>query len=217
MRTLLLMRHAKSSWRDSGLDDHDRPLNGRGRRAAPFMGDVLRARGLVPELILCSTAVRAVETATEVIKASSFDGALEVRRGLYLAESSAYLDAMTELDAGLDRVLVIGHNPGISELLQLLTGEVIDMPTASVAHIELELAELSEATERTPGRLVAFYKAPRDDGEFDKLEPGADQRGSKKKGKLDAKKGDGDKRIAAPKVESNKRDDRKDVKKKKDQ
>lgn len=181
------------------------------------MGDVLRARGLVPELILCSTAVRAVETATEVIKASSFDGALEVRRGLYLAESSAYLDAMAELEAGLDRVLVIGHNPGISELLQLLTGEVIDMPTASVAHIELELAELSEATERTPGRLVAFYKAPRDDEEFDKLESGADQRGSKKKSKPDAKKGDGDKRTAAPKVESSKRDDRKDVKKKKDQ
>lgn len=216
MRTLLLMRHAKSSWRDSAMDDHDRPLNGRGRRAAPFMGDVLRVRGLVPELILCSTAVRAVETATEVIKASSFDGALEVRRGLYLAEPSAYLDVMTELEAGLDRVLVIGHNPGISELLQLLTGEVIDMPTASVAHLELDVQALSEVSDRTPGRLVAFYKAPRDDEEFEKAEAGTDGRGIKKKGKSDGKKGDAEKRASPPKVESSKRDDKKDVKKKKD-
>lgn len=210
------MRHAKSSWRDSGMDDHDRPLNGRGRRAAPFMGDVLRTRELVPELILCSTAVRAVETATEVIKASSFDGALEVRRGLYLAEPSAYLDALTELEAGLDRVLVIGHNPGISELLQLLTGEVIDMPTASVAHLEIDVAELSEVTERSRGRLVAFHKAPRDDEEFEKLEAGTEGRAGKKKGKIDAKKGDAEKRPGGPKAESGKRDDKKDVKKKKD-
>lgn len=157
------MRHAKSSWRDAETSDHERPLNGRGRRAAPIMGELLKRRALVPDLIVTSTALRALETAKAVTGACSYEGPMEITRRLYLAEPPAYYDALTEIPAGKERVLVIGHNPGISELVFELTGEEREMPTAAIAWIELPVLELSEVDRATRGRLVDFFRPPRDE------------------------------------------------------
>lgn len=162
VKTLLLMRHAKSSWRDPETSDHDRELNGRGRRAAPFMGELLLKNRLVPDHIITSTAVRALETAKAVAAATGYEGSLEISRQLYLAEPSAYLRALEDTPAEKQRVLLVGHNPGISELLHLLTGEERDMPTAAIAQVELSLSEFAGISSEVRGELRNFWR-PRDE------------------------------------------------------
>lgn len=144
MLTLLLMRHAKSSWDDPQVADHDRPLNARGKRAAPLMGGVLRDNRLIPDLVLTSTARRAVDTAHAVALATGYDGRIEVTRRLYLAEPDTYLDVLAEVDAKCRRVLVIGHNPGLAELVAVLSGADEAMPTAAIAHLEIPAERFSE-------------------------------------------------------------------------
>jgi phosphohistidine phosphatase len=154
MLTLLLMRHAKSSWDEPGVSDHDRPLNARGARAAPRMGRLLREKALVPELIVSSTAKRAVDTAHAVADAMGYTGPIEVTRRLYLAEPEGYLDLLAEAllegeTAARDRrVLIIGHNPGLAQLVALLTGVDVEMQTAAIAHVE---ADVVSGAALTPG------------------------------------------------------------------
>ena len=100
MRTLLLLRHAKSSWKDPTVHDHDRPLNRRGRQAARTMGEFMKARGLVPDLILTSSAVRAQETVQRVCRHSDYQGAVRPLPGLYLAEPAAVLAHLHGLGDG---------------------------------------------------------------------------------------------------------------------
>lgn len=156
------MRHAKSSWRNPQLDDHDRPLNGRGERAAPYMGEWLRQEGLLPDMILSSTAVRAVETAKCVAEASDFDGPMEITRKLYLADPLTYLETLTEVPEGTGSVLLIGHNPGISELLHQLTGEDEDMPTAAVACVDVDVSEIHRVDVTTRGTMRCFHRPPKE-------------------------------------------------------
>ncbi len=158
MRTLLLMRHAKSSWKDPGLSDHERPLNARGRAAAPKMGELLRKQELLPDLILCSSAVRAFDTAEHVVAASGCDAKVDVTRRLYLAEPDGYLDVLSEVEPSHRCVLMVGHNPGISELVSELTGEDTSMPTAAVARIDLEVDSFADVNSSTRGRLRGFWK-----------------------------------------------------------
>lgn len=146
-----------------GLDDHDRPLNGRGRRAAPYMGELLAQKGLVPDIMISSSALRAVDTAKAVAQASGFLGPIEVTRRLYLAEPSSYLEVLSESGGSADCVLILGHNPGISELVGVLTGNDVDMPTAALARIDLEVSDLALIDERTQGALVGFWRPPKDD------------------------------------------------------
>src|SRR5512137_2550352 len=96
MKTLLLMRHAKSSWKDTELEDLQRPLNKRGRRLAPRMGELLREKELVPQLIYSSNAVRARQTAEFLAGATGYTGDIRYQESLYLAEPSAYLDAIAQ-------------------------------------------------------------------------------------------------------------------------
>lgn len=121
MRWLLLLRHAKSSWADPGLSDHDRPLAERGRRAAAAMGRYLRHAGLVPDRVLCSSARRACETAALLGLPERV--ALEVDHGLYLADPESVLARIRAVDDGTRRLLVIGHNPTTQELALHLGGE----------------------------------------------------------------------------------------------
>ncbi len=156
MLTLLLMRHAKSSWDDPGTSDHDRPLNARGERAAPRMGRLLREQGLVPELIISSTAQRAGDTAHAVAAAMSYTGPIELTRRLYLAEPEGYLEVLAErLPEGSPgapsrdrRVLLIGHNPGLAQLVAQLTGVDVEMSTAAIAQVE---ADVVSGFALTPG------------------------------------------------------------------
>lgn len=156
MLTLLLMRHAKSSWDDPQMADHDRALNSRGKRDAPRMGRLLRDNDLVPEVILTSTARRALDTAHAVVASTGYDGRIEVTRRLYLAEPDVYLDVLTEVDPGCRRALVIGHNPGIAELVALLSGANEAMPTAAIAQLEIDAESFAEVRPGSATLRVVF-------------------------------------------------------------
>ena len=161
MKTLLLMRHAKSS-HDGDGPDHERPLNERGRRDAPRMAERLAEAGLVPDRILCSTARRAVETAELFVAAAGFDEAVEFRKRLYHAPPADILDVIVECGAAANRLMVVAHNPGLEELVARLTGAAGGMPTAAVARIEIAVGGWEDVDEETRGRLVDFWK-PKDE------------------------------------------------------
>jgi phosphohistidine phosphatase len=139
MKSLLILRHAKSSWKHPELTDHDRPLNKRGKRDAPRMGKILRSEHLIPEAIISSTAARAHATAKAVAKASGYKGKIALNRSLCTAGLEAYLKVLNGLSNDSVRVLVVGHNPGVEELVLMLTGETHPMSTCSLAHIKLHV------------------------------------------------------------------------------
>ena len=158
MKTLLLLRHAKSSWKEEGLGDHERPLNKRGLRNAPRMGKLIDEKKIWPDLILSSTAVRAMRTAEAVAAACSKEVPLSPQDELYLAPSSTYIETVCYLDNGFERVLLVGHNPGISDLLCRLTSQSEFMPTAALAQIELPIGHWNELRLQTPGQLIDFWR-----------------------------------------------------------
>lgn len=159
--SLLLMRHAKSSWGTPDLSDHDRPLNKRGRWAAPLMGRMLLEHDLVPDLVCLSTALRVQQTAEEVLAACGYRGEILTTRRLYLAEPPAYFDVFAEVPDGKKRVLVIAHNPGIADICEMLSRQFVEMCTAGIAQIECQESEIAAISSKTPGRLEAFYRPPK--------------------------------------------------------
>jgi phosphohistidine phosphatase len=134
VKNLLLMRHAKSSWSDSELPDHERPLNNRGNRDAPRMGEWLKSQGLVPDQILCSSAVRANQTADAIAKV--VECSVEIIEDLYLASVSQWQRVLAT-HAGPGIVLAIAHNPGIEEFVHGVEGSYERMPTAAIAWFEV--------------------------------------------------------------------------------
>lgn len=161
-RSILLMRHAKSSWGDAGLPDHDRPLNQRGQAAAPTMGKLLQKQGLLPDIIYTSTALRARETTEAFVEASDFRGPVVVVPRLYLAEPATYFDLFTEVPDGVRRPMFVAHNPGIADLVEVLSGRFQEMCTAGVAHIGVGVAEISQIDKSTRGEFLGFLRPPRD-------------------------------------------------------
>ncbi|MBK0421691.1 histidine phosphatase family protein [Leucobacter sp. CSA2] len=150
MHELILVRHAKSDWGDPGIADHDRPLNARGLRDAPAMASRLAAElgAEVGEIrIVASTAERARATAEAF--AAALGTRVEFDRGLYLAPPSALLARAAEACSdGADTVLIVAHDPGLSELAHVLSDGGIDhLPTCAVARFELD----AEALEPEPG------------------------------------------------------------------
>jgi phosphohistidine phosphatase len=158
MKTLLLMRHAKSSWKHPGLTDRERPLNKRGKRDAPMMGLFLSDRDFVAQVILSSSALRARQTAEAVAEAAGYEGEIVYLDGLYAAEPSAYLAALQSLPEHVDRALVIGHNPGLEDLLELLTGSWQRLPTAAVAHVVLTTENWRHLAGDGSAELVAVWR-----------------------------------------------------------
>lgn len=138
---LILMRHAKSDWGNESLSDHDRPLNPRGRRDAPQIANWIHENGHVPDLILCSSALRTRQTADLLLEQWSSKPAVFVTKHLYLASATQIFTVVRE-DAILPAdesekiprtVLVLAHNPGVSEAVGWLTGQMVAMPTAALA------------------------------------------------------------------------------------
>jgi len=158
MKTLLILRHAKSSWKDEELDDHERPLNKRGLNDAPRMGEVMKEHDLVPELILSSSAVRARLTAQLVAEHCGYEGEIGGGRELYSFASGDYLDALEKVDDGYARVMVVGHNPGLEELAEWLTGVYTSLPTATLAVLRLDINHWSELEEGGVGELVQVFR-----------------------------------------------------------
>jgi phosphohistidine phosphatase len=163
MKTLLLLRHAKSSWKHAELADHDRPLNKRGKWTAPLMGALLQDEDLIPDLILCSSAVRAHTTTLLVAKACTYMGEIKKTRELYLAEPEDYIEVLRQVDEKHLRVLVVGHNPGLESLIEALTGEEMAMPTAALAYLELSLQHWRDLDMNTKCKLVNVWR-PKDLG-----------------------------------------------------
>ncbi len=145
MRTLLLMRHAKSDWGAPALSDFDRPLNARGERDAPRMGRWMRQRGLQPGGVIYSPALRVRQTLAGLRRHVEIDeSVVQSDKRLYLAPLATLLTVVAESPAGRDPLLLMGHNPGVEDLLIYLCGADLPrtkkgklMTTASVAQISL--------------------------------------------------------------------------------
>ncbi|MFB9641176.1 SixA phosphatase family protein [Agromyces lapidis] len=154
MKTLYLVRHAKSDWGDPLLDDHDRPLNDRGLRDAPAMGRRLAERGVRPDRIVTSTAVRARSTARLLARTLGIgDDHVVEERKLYAASDRSILAVAAGLDDALDVAMLVGHNPGMSDAVGELTGEWVELPTCAVVECRVGVDAWAELVEGT-GELV---------------------------------------------------------------
>ena len=152
MKRLLLLRHAKSSWKDA-LPDHDRPLKKRGQRDAPLMGKRLAEQGELPELIVSSTAIRARDTALAFAEASRYAGEIRFEAKIYEAEASTLLSVIRALPDGAKSAMIVGHNPGLEDLVATLTAKQERMTTAALAEIELPIAQWMLAVAKPMGKL----------------------------------------------------------------
>ena len=165
MKSLILLRHAKSSWKEKGLRDHDRPLNTRGRRDAPRAGSALRGANLAPDLIISSSAERAIRTAEQVARAIDFEGYIAVDRRLYLASADEILEIVrriAEHDPKAACVMLVGHNPGMEEFVEAMVDEVVPVPTAAIIELKLGIDSWSKASfER--GAELGFRWKPKDE------------------------------------------------------
>jgi phosphohistidine phosphatase len=161
MKTVMILRHAKSSREDETLPDHDRPLNKRGLTAAPQMGKLVHKEDLEPELVLTSSALRARTTAELFAEACHLENEIVVRPDLYSFEPGPYLKALSAVADQYSRVMLVGHNPACEELLQALTGELQPVPTAAVAVIELPIEHWNEVpavSSSRPGKLLHLWR-----------------------------------------------------------
>ncbi|MCH2144114.1 MAG: histidine phosphatase family protein [Phycisphaerales bacterium] len=159
MKELLALRHAKSSHSMPGLRDHDRSLNERGRNAAPRVGRLLARENLLPDLILCSSATRTMETTALVTAAMECEPRTLFLEELYLAAPDTILDAAMRHGEDCNRVLVVGHNPGMEDVMTLLGLGMREMPTAALAHITFETDEWLLATSARRITLENFWLA----------------------------------------------------------
>jgi phosphohistidine phosphatase len=158
MKSLLILRHAKSSWKDPELTDHDRPFNKRGKRDAPRIGKLLKNEHLVPEAMISSTAKRARASAEAVANASGYKGKITLNRSLYVAGPEAYLKVLHGLSDDSVRVLVVGHNPGLEELLEKFTGEAQILSTCTLAHVKFSIDRWIELDYKTKGQLAGIWQ-----------------------------------------------------------
>ena len=162
MRRLTLLRHAKSSCRDTSLPDRERPLSSRGERDAPMMGLRMKAHRVRPSLILTSHAVRATATARIVARALGFpEEFLQTERALYLAAPDAILTVVAAQDDRFEDILVVGHNPGMTDLANRLLPDLAldNLPTGGVVAIDTDAAAWRDVASATC--RIAFYDYPK--------------------------------------------------------
>ena len=139
MKTIYLLRHAKSSWDNESLSDFERPLNERGMNTAPFMGEVMTGRGYIPSLIISSPAMRAKTTAELVLQSGGFGSQMTLDDRIYEASPNTLRQVASELGDDVESVMLVGHNPGMEGFIRYLTGRIEPMPTAALAVIELAI------------------------------------------------------------------------------
>lgn len=140
MKTLYLLRHAKSSWNDSSLRDFDRPLNDRGKSDALLIGNHLASENLSDPLLICSPALRTRETAELVLSNANLHVEPRFDDRIYEASLRDLLQVVSEIDDEKRVAMLIGHNPGMEELLAFLTGETRPMPTCALAKIVFDVS-----------------------------------------------------------------------------
>lgn len=152
------MRHAKSSWANPSLADHDRPLNKRGQRACRLMGSFLVNSSTIPDKIISSTAVRARETVDGLLEAIGLENEVAYNRDLYHADVATLLEQLQPLPGEIEVAMLVGHNPGMDEFLDVICDVQDHMPTAAIAEIEFEIPHWHELTINTPAKLKNLWK-----------------------------------------------------------
>ncbi|MCJ7519674.1 MAG: histidine phosphatase family protein [Anaerolineaceae bacterium] len=161
MKKLLLMRHAKSSWGNSDIPDHERPLKKRGFKDAERMGKLLKSKELEPDLIMSSTALRAKQTAETVAETCKCKKEIMFLDSLYMAEPSDILRAIEKHSKDKKVVMVIGHNPGLEAFLQIANGKVESLPTASIAYLTAAIDDWSKLEKGENIKLKKLWR-PKD-------------------------------------------------------
>lgn len=152
MKTLYLLRHAQSSWTAPGLRDFDRPLNASGRESAPLVGRFIREKKLSVDLLLCSPATRARQTAALVSQSAGLSAELLYDERIYEADVARLLEVVARAVESAQALMLVGHNPGMEGLLTFLTAEERQMSTAALACVTLEAEKWGEVREHA-GRL----------------------------------------------------------------
>ena len=170
MKTVLLLRHAKSAWGDAGLADHERPLNRRGERAAEAMAQHIAKKAPRPDLILCSTAARSRQTLAPLVHCLAAPAPpILLEKGLYLASEAALLTRLQDAPSEAGTVLLIGHNDGIWRLAEILAGRgraaLLNalqgkFPTGALASLRAPIERWSDLAAGS-AELVAYVR-PRD-------------------------------------------------------
>ncbi len=161
MKNLFLVRHAKSSWKYKELSDLERPLSGRGRRDAPFMGKLLHRQKITPDVLLTSPAVRAVSTAKYFCDEMniSFDE-VKILPGLYMPDPDEILNIIGGLESAINTAMIFSHNPGITGFYNRLADEYIEnIPTCGIAAVEFDEDSWEDLKDKT-GRLL-FFEFPK--------------------------------------------------------
>lgn len=202
-KTLLIMRHGKSSWKDKSLPDIKRPLKKRGEEDSEVIGKILKHKKLLPNVILTSPAKRARQTAEIVAKEAGIPKRVKLVDTLYMAEVQDIFNVLRDLEGNPNRVMIVGHNPGLEAVLQMLNGCAESLPTGAMAHLRLAVDDWKTLSIDTTGEMADFWN-PESEG----FEKNADLKDDKKKDKKNDKKDDkkSDKK-------ANKKDDKKDDKK----
>ena len=167
MKTLYIIRHAKSSWDASNVDDFERPLNDRGKRDAPRMGKRLKEKEIHPELLLSSPAKRALSTAKKIAKVLNYaKDDIKTERNLYHADEETILSIIQGMKDKHNSVMIFSHNPGLTDFVNsLMTGEIdIDnIPTCGVVAFQLDVSSWKDVTWGS-GKLLFFdYPKSRED------------------------------------------------------
>jgi phosphohistidine phosphatase len=159
MKSVWLIRHAKSSWKVADLADVERPLNKRGNRDAPFIGKLLKKVGVQPDLILTSTAVRAHETGRLIANELHYpEDKIVVDERLYLAGVEEILNLIRTIDQSVSKLTVVGHNPGLTRAANAMSNFGIEkMPTCSVVGIDFNVSSWKEVATGT----LTMYEYPK--------------------------------------------------------
>ena len=159
MKILFLMRHAKSSWGDPTMPDHDRPLNNRGKKDAPRMGKLLKENNLIPDIIISSTARRAEMTAKRVAKSCQYPKDIIFKPSLYSAGPATFIKELKMINEdGIGSALLVGHNTGVEDFVEYLTGNIETLPTSALVHIELPIKKWNELGTKTRGKIKNVWR-----------------------------------------------------------
>lgn len=153
MKTVYLLRHAKSKHDPEYATDFERPLAKRGRQEARYIGEWMADHGIIPDLIISSPAERAQDTVRRCAQAADYQGEIRLAESLYISNVESYVSLLEDLDDSLDSVMLVGHNPDISEAVEALSGMYHRMPTGTLACIDLPIQHWIELSE-TIGQLT---------------------------------------------------------------
>lgn len=161
MKTLYMVRHAKSSWDDMSLSDHDRPLNGRGEKNAPEMGKRLKDRGILPDLLLSSSAIRAYETARKIANEIGYvESRIVISKDLYHADEEDIVHFLQQQKDENHSLMIFGHNPGFTDCVNLLSeAGFYNIPTCGVVGITFNTDHWNDI--QTGTGTLAFYDYPK--------------------------------------------------------